>query len=314
MKNRIALIILRFGSSPAFFDLWAKSAVCNEEIDFLIFTNCKNDFQRYYNKYKNLKFFYITQAEVERRIEEKTGFDYKFVSGYKLCDFKPSLGLLFEDYIEKYDFWGYCDTDLFFGDISSFISDDLLNSCDRLFSLGHLSIYRNNDLMKKIFLTNNSSQISFANVCSTDKVLGFDELSGMHQICLNKGIRYLYPHEDIFDIDIFHYNMHKGIELKIEKSPLAFYWSFGHLYAVTKDGRKKEILYAHFQKRKMRLFVDESKQNVGFFCNKCISCDSIAELLFEWKKNRNVFISASYYLKNKLLFNLNRIKRRVSIK
>lgn len=314
MKKRIALLILRFGSNTEFFDLWAKSAAYNEEIDFLIFTNCKSDYEKYSNKYSNIKFLYVTQAEVEQRIKEKTGFDYKFVSGYKLCDFKPALGLLFEDYIEDYDFWGYCDTDLIFGNMKSFITDNLLDSYDRLFVLGHLSIYKNTDFMKRLFLQKSRSLVDFESVCKTDKVIGFDELEGMHQICMSYGddLRYYTEQKDIYDIDIFHYQMFKSISTKLQTSSLAFVWKDGELVSISnKPKYERPILYAHFQKRKMDLStVDLNKNEFAFFCAKVINVSSKEDAILKWKKQRSFWKNISYYLDKKIKFYISRIKGR----
>ena len=35
---------------------------------------------------------------------------------YKLTDFKPAYGEIFQDYIIQYDFWGFTDIDLIYGD------------------------------------------------------------------------------------------------------------------------------------------------------------------------------------------------------
>ena len=43
-------------------------------------------------------------------------------SPYKLCDYKPVYGLIFDEDLQDYDFWGHCDVDLIFGDIRKFIN------------------------------------------------------------------------------------------------------------------------------------------------------------------------------------------------
>ena len=41
----------------------------------------------------------------------------------KLCDYKPAYGLIFEDELIGYDYWGFCDTDILLGDIYQFLED-----------------------------------------------------------------------------------------------------------------------------------------------------------------------------------------------
>ena len=45
---------------------------------------------------------------------------------YDLCDFKVAYGEIFQEYLEPYDFWGFCDCDLIYGDIRHFLTEELL--------------------------------------------------------------------------------------------------------------------------------------------------------------------------------------------
>lgn len=78
-------------------------------------------------------------------VQSKFDFPVSLERPYKICDFKPAFGLICSEYIQGYDFWGHCDFDMIFGDIRKYITDDLLNSYDKILPLGHLSIYRNNE-------------------------------------------------------------------------------------------------------------------------------------------------------------------------
>ena len=84
------------------------------------------------------------------------GFDVAVESGYKLCDFKPAYGHIFADYIREYDFWGYCDVDVIFGNIRSFITDELLSEYDVInarhdYLTGCFSLYRNTPYFRELF-------------------------------------------------------------------------------------------------------------------------------------------------------------------
>jgi hypothetical protein len=60
--------------------------------------------------------------ELWRRISEVLGFPLpNVVSYHKLCDFKPFYGLAFADLLKTYRYWGYCDVDLFFGDLQPLV-------------------------------------------------------------------------------------------------------------------------------------------------------------------------------------------------
>jgi len=84
------------------------------------------------------------------------GFDVAIESGYKLCDFKPAYGHIFSDYIRDYDFWGYCDVDVIFGNIRSFMTDELLNEYDIVsarhdYLTGCFALYCNTPFMRELF-------------------------------------------------------------------------------------------------------------------------------------------------------------------
>ena len=57
---------------------------------------------------------------------QKMALDINIQKPYKLCDFKPAYGKIFEDYLEAYDFWVHCDLDIRWGDIRKFIPEKVL--------------------------------------------------------------------------------------------------------------------------------------------------------------------------------------------
>ena len=117
MKNRIILILPYFGKLPNFFPFWLQSCVNNKDIDFLIITDNEN---LEVSSYKNIFKVTMTFDDCRAIIEEKLKRRVLLERPYKLCDYRPLYGKIFEDYIEGYEFWGFCDCDMIFGDISKF--------------------------------------------------------------------------------------------------------------------------------------------------------------------------------------------------
>ena len=67
-------------------------------------------------------------------IQAKYDFSINLPSPYKLCDFKPAYGEIFNEFISSFDYWGYCDVDLIWGNIRKFLSNDLLDKeYDKIF-------------------------------------------------------------------------------------------------------------------------------------------------------------------------------------
>ena len=80
--------------------------------------------------------------------KEKTGASFNPANAYKLCDLRPLYPIIHYDDIQAYDFYGWTDMDLLFGDIRSFYSEEILSKYD-VFSThkirisGHMALFRN---------------------------------------------------------------------------------------------------------------------------------------------------------------------------
>jgi hypothetical protein len=121
------------------------------------------------NKYDNLPFnveiIDMTAEQFADLTEKKTGvrpnmFTTKLgVPSVHITDFYVASGLIFEDYIKGFDFWGITNMDVVYGRLSRFVPDELLKECD-IFSddpntiNGIFCLFNNmphiNELFKKI--------------------------------------------------------------------------------------------------------------------------------------------------------------------
>ena len=118
MKNKIALINCFSGIWPPWFKYFLLSISKNSTIDWIFFAdNYLPDIQG-----ENVLHHTFTLEDFSQLASLKLGFEIELNNPYKLCDFKPAYGKIFEDYLSGYDFWGYFDIDVIFGDIISFIS------------------------------------------------------------------------------------------------------------------------------------------------------------------------------------------------
>lgn len=95
-----------------------------------------------------------------------------------MCDYRPAYGELFRDYIKGYDFWGWSDMDLFYGDIRSFLTDDVLEYNDRVLTRGHLSFFKNNSTVNSYYRTlDNHACKNYRDVYQHEENFAFDEWS-----------------------------------------------------------------------------------------------------------------------------------------
>ena len=138
-KKKCVLILVYFGEFNNYFPLFLKTCASNPTFDWIIFTD--NSF--HYDCPENVFVIKTTLEEVRRKACEKFGFDVALYSPYKLCDYKPAYGFLFEELIVGYPYWGHCDCDLIFGNLEKILQPLFDENYDKLFAAGHLTIYKN---------------------------------------------------------------------------------------------------------------------------------------------------------------------------
>ena len=141
--KRIAFILPYFGKFPNYFRLFLSSCLDNSDIDFYIFTDQKELVSK-----NNIKVIYNSFDEFKERIKRNFDFDVCLETPYELCDFKVAYGDIFQDLLQKYDYWGFCDCDLVWGKIRHFLTDDILKY-DKIFMRGHCTLFKNNDDLRK---------------------------------------------------------------------------------------------------------------------------------------------------------------------
>jgi len=163
MLKKIIFIIPWFGSWPWYLPYFLHSCKYNSCIDFYIYTDnsVKND-----NIPDNVKFINYSLDEFNKDATKSLGFSVNIEHGYKLCDFKPSYGYIYSDVINDYDFWGYCDIDLIWGNIRAFMTEEILDEYDIIsarhdYLTGCFALYRNNKYMQELFMQSKDYQKVF---------------------------------------------------------------------------------------------------------------------------------------------------------
>lgn len=305
--KKIVIIAVYFGDLPSNYRLFLKSVEGNPSIDFKIFTD-----QKLHSSISNLEYLRMDLDKLNKLVKTKLSDDFFVSKPYKCCDYKPVYGILFEDYISEYDFWGHCDLDVVLGDLRTFLTDSILNSYDKILPLGHLSLYRNSKDVNERYMDEGSLVGNYREVFSTDKNCFFDESPGMVQI-------YYKHHYPFYDKRIF-----ADISTKHKRFVLAlgdknydnqiFYWEDGHVYrAFEVDGvmNREEFAYIHFQKRKhLKDFVKNGNARSFFICDKgFIEKEVGLPTISEIKKYNRCFGKNYEYLEGKSKRISGRLKR-----
>ena len=260
-KTSICIIGVYFGKLPAYFNLWLQSCERNADTDFLVVTDNKlTDLPN------NVKCVNMLFKEFKSLVDEKLGFETALTTPYKCCDFKVVYGIVLSDYLKTYDFWGHCDFDLIFGNIRTFITEEILEKYDKVLPLGHLSLYRNTPECNNRYKESGSRIGDYVKVYTNPQNVAFDEMRGIYQIYLKNDFP-MYSQRPFADIATT-YKRFRTSEKNNYKYQ-AFYWEDGRVYRSgykkNKESFTEEYVYIHFQKRGFNNTV-ESDQSAFYIC------------------------------------------------
>ncbi|MBQ7580939.1 MAG: hypothetical protein IJU39_06510 [Clostridia bacterium] len=253
MENgkRLAFVIPYFGKLPDYFSEWAYTLSFLEgRADFLLMTDdAKNPLLD--NAPSNLKVFEMSFDEFRAKVQSKFDFKIALSYPYKICDYRPAYGYIFEDLLKDYDFWGNCDLDQIWGDVGSVITDEILENYEKILHLGHFTLYKNCEKMNSMF-RNNGAYADYREVFTCETLFAFDEIAGIVPICRNNGVKVYF--ETVYaDID------KKYTRVKLRSLPnykkQIVYWKDGKVFRSYIEGgevRTESFIYAHFQKKHPR--------------------------------------------------------------
>ena len=276
------LILPYFGTLPNYFDLYLHTVKTNPSIDWLLMTDDQTprDFP------SNMKVVNMEWDEAKQHLQSKFDFEINLERQHKLCDFKPAYGYIFENYVNRYDYWGHCDPDIIWGKFDHFIDYRKLSGFDKIFILGHLTLYRNTPENNRRFMSTLDGQLKYREVYSNLLGYAFDEKFGgsVNNIFIEHGWP-MFTENFSADIDPYHTNFRLSIldvasgKYHLDKvTEQIFTWENGQVFRHYLNGKelvREEFLYTHLQKRNME--VNFSKPYPQRFLINPKSFDSLDE-------------------------------------
>lgn len=291
---KILIIVPYFGVLPSYFNIWLKSVENNPEVDFLFLT----DSIIAQSVPKNLLIRNLSFDSFKERLQQSFDFPISLKTAYKICDFRPAFGEIFEKELVGYDLWGHCDVDLIFGDLRMIWNQIDISSYDKFFCYGHLSLYKNTRKLNSLYRMPGSTY-TFEQVFSSDYHFAFDEVTGITQIALKQKIR-IYFKTLAADIDVkskvFRLNSH-GQNYNDQK----FLWDGRDVMRVRPSLSRDVIdkfLYLHFQKKTLSATENDLKSNKPLL----ISSEKL-RLLNDFSKNDNKSAKTNWKDRYRDLFN-----------
>ncbi|WP_431425344.1 DUF6625 family protein [Bacteroides hominis] len=239
MKYQVAQIIPYFGKWPKWIELYFYSCGQNPEIDFIFYTDCPLPQQIY----SNTKFISISFKAYCKLVGERLNIDYSIESTYKLTDLKPFIGTIHQEELKIYDFWGFGDLDLVYGDLSMIVNDKTLDRYELLTThnyhvAGHFTLCKNNEYWRTLCFKIKDWQKRL--IDSQHYAFDENEWSGL----VNPFIKYIHCiHRLLFKPFRIHYFTVLDLlnPLLVNKCLFKEYWTSP--YAGPENGIEKEWIY-----------------------------------------------------------------------
>lgn len=299
--HKIALVCCYFGPLPNYFRLWLKSCAANPAVDWLFFTD-----QTVEALPENVHLHSTDLEAVAELARSKTGFpNLVLPHPYKLCDYKVMYGEIFQDHLSGYDFWGYCDFDMLFGDLRKYLTPERLDHYDKILAMGHLSLYRNTPECNARYKLP-GGKYTCGEVVENPLNYAFDEWKGIYRIYKENN---LPMYEDPVFADLTFTRKRFSLQKRTSdqyKAPApdyhhqVFYWENGRVmrafYEQKQEIRTDEFAYIHFFKRRFPDIEWDIDRTEAFFCTPEGFVPKESGVLPTWKeiKRLNPFHGTLY--------------------
>lgn len=244
--KRIVIIFPYFGKLPSQYQMWHASALRNPSVDFMFFTDTDVE------PAKNIIVNKMQFSDFQQLVQKAFDFPIVLDRPYKLCEYKQAYGYILQDYMKEYDFWGFGDLDLVYGDLRSFFTEDILTH-KFLLGWGHLTLLHNDEDTNTYFMKQVAGYQNYKEAFTTSKITFFDEYgyngcSDKWRDCRPEDCWLEWPFDNASKPkQSYHFNsLTRGWQQVI------FEHVNNKLYMLRfHNGKleKKESLYAHFQHR-----------------------------------------------------------------
>lgn len=321
MKNQIALLLPYFGNFPSYFQLWLDSAELNKDsIDYILITDQDMDEYRIPD---NIFIVKRSFEEIRNFISNQYKFSISLERPYKLCDYKPAYGELFKELFQGYKYWGFCDPDIIWGNVSSFLNKYKFfeKDYDKFGCLGHFQILKNNKKIISAYRNYDSEKMrNYKYVFSQpytfafDEQFSFDVIAREQNLTINDLMYNPTPFADIKPIPL-NFQRAYGEFTNIKYRYFIFDQYKGLREVVIKNDLSKKsypCMYVHLQKRTMQVYADDAEASKIILPNKIVDSDA-------YVKKNNMFQSGIYDLKKWLNFHVKKeslgsIKHKIEFK
>lgn len=148
----ICLITCYMGPLPNYFGMYVASCKKNNSFNFIVI----NDTIAQSSVDGNIQYIKWSLQDLNNFSSKRLNENINLKSAWKINEIKPLFGLIFKEDLAKFDFWGWCDLDIIWGDLRKFLNDELLSRYDVITSkvnwtAGHFTLFRNNAICNNLY-------------------------------------------------------------------------------------------------------------------------------------------------------------------
>lgn len=179
------------GKLPNYFGYYVASCKKNPTINFIVINDTID--KNYIDE--NISFIKMSLKELNQFSSQQLNTSINLKSAWKINELKPLFGNIFKENLSKYDYWGWCDLDIIWGNIRNFLTDNLLEkhqvvTTKEFWSAGHFTLFKNTPICNNLYthnktifeLLNNTQYFAFEECCHrwNGEIFSFETLTEKH--------------------------------------------------------------------------------------------------------------------------------------
>lgn len=199
-EAKICIVIAYYGQWPVYLPVFLKGCEHNKVIiDVILITDIDDPSVSFPSNVKTVNY---SLDQIAERVETSFSIKTSNFRPYKMCDLKPAYGHLFPELIEGYDFWGFGDIDLIYGNLERYFTDRILDKYEIMtfrdeWISGALTVLKNTEKINTLFMRSKD----YLSIFSSPINHAFDECGKKHGI-LRTGVHPLDIEPDYSKNDV----------------------------------------------------------------------------------------------------------------
>jgi hypothetical protein len=247
--------------------------------------------------------------EFKALIQKNLGIKINLRNPYKLCDFKPTYGLVLSKDLKGYNFWGSIDPDVIMGNFIKFINYDSLTGIDVYSGItsylsGSFFLMRNNEICNNLFKKSKDWEVVF----QSQAYMAFDECGGHFFEALKAG-------QSIFSLSTPIQSMTEVLLLEEKKQSIKVKWENSILESksikpvriqqkqISFNGTEFLLLHLIYYKTKFYFYIPKHINNKDFYYLNSLGYFNKKPNWINITFSKNIFNA----FKTKLLINIKKI-------